>query len=134
MVRPLAHLVMEEDEISSETQEVLFEILLEVGNIVLNGVMGALSNMARDQMCYSIPKISVGPEIVQGFSRVAPLAGDNDCAAGPGTTCAATSTIDYQGNAWKLVPAGTCQTTSFTTADGREVIGNLEPVSRDLPS
>jgi uncharacterized membrane protein len=62
------------------------------------------------------------------------LAGENDCAAGPGTTCAATSTIDYQGNAWKLVPAGTCQTTSFTTADGREVIGNLEPVSRDLPS
>jgi uncharacterized membrane protein len=36
------------------------------------------------------------------------LAGGNDCAAGPGTTCAGTSTIDYQGNAWKLVPAGTC--------------------------
>lgn len=36
------------------------------------------------------------------------LAGQNDCAAGPGTTCAGTSTKDYQGNAWKLVPAGTC--------------------------
>ena len=36
------------------------------------------------------------------------LAGENDCAAGPGTTCAGTSTKDYQGNAWKLVPAGTC--------------------------
>ncbi|AUH32956.1 DUF2282 domain-containing protein [Paracoccus tegillarcae] len=36
------------------------------------------------------------------------LAGENDCAAGPGTTCAGTSTSDYQGNAWKLVPAGTC--------------------------
>jgi len=36
------------------------------------------------------------------------LAGENDCAAGPGTTCAGTSTIDYQGNAWTLVPAGTC--------------------------
>ncbi len=35
-------------------------------------------------------------------------AGKNDCAAGPGTTCAATSTRDYQGNAWKMVPAGTC--------------------------
>ena len=31
-------------------------------------------------------------------------AGQNDCAAGPGTTCAGTSTRDYQGNAWKLSP------------------------------
>lgn len=38
------------------------------------------------------------------------LAGKNDCAAGPGTTCSGTSKIDYQGNAWKLVPAGTCTT------------------------
>jgi uncharacterized membrane protein len=38
------------------------------------------------------------------------LAGKNDCAAGPGTTCAGTSKVDYQGNAWKLVPAGTCTT------------------------
>ena len=38
------------------------------------------------------------------------LTGQNDCAAGPGTTCAGTSTVDYQGNAWKLVPAGTCTT------------------------
>jgi uncharacterized membrane protein len=36
------------------------------------------------------------------------LAGENDCAAGPGTTCAGSSTVDYQGNAWTLVPAGTC--------------------------
>ena len=35
-------------------------------------------------------------------------AGKNDCQAGPGTSCAGTSTRDYQGNAWKLVPAGTC--------------------------
>ena len=35
-------------------------------------------------------------------------AGQNDCAAGPGTSCAGTSTVDYQGNAWKLVKAGTC--------------------------
>jgi len=38
------------------------------------------------------------------------LKAQNDCAAGPGTTCAGTSTADYQGNAWKLVPAGTCTT------------------------
>jgi len=77
----LAHLLMEEDEITLETQQdVLFEILLEVGNIVLNRVMGSLSNMARDQLCYSIPILSVGPEIIQSFSKVASLAGDNDYA------------------------------------------------------
>ena len=36
------------------------------------------------------------------------MAGKNDCAAGPGTTCAGTSKTDYQGNAWKYVPAGSC--------------------------
>lgn len=35
-------------------------------------------------------------------------AGQNDCKAGPGTTCAGTSTVDSQANAWLLVPAGTC--------------------------
>ncbi|KQO25235.1 DUF2282 domain-containing protein [Acidovorax sp. Leaf78] len=38
------------------------------------------------------------------------MAGKNDCAAGAGTTCAGTSKMDYQGNAWKYVPAGTCAT------------------------
>ena len=61
------------------------------------------------------------------------LAGENDCAAGPGTTCAGTSTVDYQGNAWKLVPAGTCEETVIETAGGREVEGSLEPLDRDLP-
>ncbi len=35
-------------------------------------------------------------------------AGANDCAAGPGTTCAGTSKVDFQGNAWKYVDAGGC--------------------------
>lgn len=39
------------------------------------------------------------------------LKGKNDCAAGPGTTCAGTSKVDYQGNAWSLVPKGTCEKT-----------------------
>jgi len=38
------------------------------------------------------------------------MAGKNDCAAGPGTTCAGTSKMDYQGNAWKYVAKGTCTT------------------------
>lgn len=36
------------------------------------------------------------------------LKGKNDCAAGPGTSCAGSSTVDYQGNAWKLVKGGDC--------------------------
>ncbi|MDR6848818.1 MAG: BufA1 family periplasmic bufferin-type metallophore [Sphingomonas sp.] len=35
-------------------------------------------------------------------------AGKNDCKAGAGTTCAGTSKVNYQKDAWKLVPAGTC--------------------------
>jgi uncharacterized membrane protein len=38
------------------------------------------------------------------------LKGQNDCAAGAGTTCAGTSMKDYDGAAWKAVPAGTCAT------------------------
>ncbi|MEY4056140.1 MAG: hypothetical protein RL519_1475 [Pseudomonadota bacterium] len=49
-------------------------------------------------------------------------AGKNDCKAGAGTSCAGTSTRDYQGNAWKLVKAGTCLTTK--TPRGH---GTLEP-------
>jgi uncharacterized membrane protein len=36
------------------------------------------------------------------------LAGKNDCAAGPGTSCAGTSKRNYAGNAWKYVAKGTC--------------------------
>ena len=42
-------------------------------------------------------------------------AGQNDCAAGPGTTCAGTSKTDYQGNAWKYVAKGTCTTMKTPT-------------------
>lgn len=49
------------------------------------------------------------------------LKGHNDCFAGAGTSCAGTSTTDYQGNAWKLVPKGTC--TSISTPAGK---GSLE--------
>ncbi|MGH8780514.1 BufA1 family periplasmic bufferin-type metallophore [Paraburkholderia sp.] len=36
------------------------------------------------------------------------LKGQNDCAAGPGTTCQGTSSVDFQGNSWKFVQGGTC--------------------------
>ena len=38
------------------------------------------------------------------------MAGKNDCKAGAGTSCAGTSKVDYQGNAWKNVAKGTCTT------------------------
>ena len=51
------------------------------------------------------------------------MAGKNDCAAGPGTTCAGTSKVDYQANAFKLVAKGTC--TTMKTPKG---MGTLEPM------
>ena len=44
------------------------------------------------------------------------MKGKNDCAAGAGTTCAGTAKTDYQANAWKLVPKGTCTTTMSKTS------------------
>lgn len=58
------------------------------------------------------------------------MAGENDCKAGAGTTCAGTSTVDYQGNAWTMVEAGTCM--DMELPDGR--MGSLEPLDRDLPA
>jgi uncharacterized membrane protein len=52
------------------------------------------------------------------------LAGKNDCAAGPGTSCAGTSKVNYQGNAFVLVDKGTC--TSIKTPKG---FGSLKATS-----
>jgi len=46
------------------------------------------------------------------------LAGQNDCKAGAGTSCAGTSTKNYQGNAWKLVKAGTCTSIKTPKSNG----------------
>ena len=63
------------------------------------------------------------------------LAGLNDCAAGPGTTCAGTSSVDYQGNAWTLVAQGTCEELELPAmADGTPRTGSLTKLDRDLPA
>ncbi|SEK40483.1 Uncharacterized membrane protein [Roseovarius nanhaiticus] len=63
------------------------------------------------------------------------LAGENDCKAGAGTTCAGSSTVDYQGNAWKLVDEGNCTTMELPDmADGTPREGSLEELDRDLPA
>lgn len=63
------------------------------------------ADMPKTEKCYGVAK-----------------AGKNDCKAGAGTSCAGTSKSDYQGNAWKLVKAGTC--TSIRTPKGN---GSLTP-------
>jgi uncharacterized membrane protein len=83
------------------------------------GVALAQSKPANDGKAMADGKMTVAMEKCYGVS----MAGKNDCAAGPGTTCAGTSKVDYQGNAWKNVPAGTC--TTIKTPKGT---GSLAPM------
>lgn len=77
--------------------------------------------------------ISAGIAATPAAAQKAPMekcygiskAGQNDCAAGPGTSCAGTSTRDYQGDAWKLVEKGTCETTKTPKGNG-----SLKPIKR----
>jgi len=57
------------------------------------------------------------------------LAGENDCKAGAGTSCAGTSTVDFQGNAWTLVPEGTCK--HIRTPEGKAA---TKPLDRNTPA
>jgi uncharacterized membrane protein len=44
------------------------------------------------------------------------------------------STVDFQGNAWVTVPAGTCLTMALPVQpDGTPRRGSLEPLDRDRP-
>ncbi len=71
--------------------------------------------------------LATGPAVAAGMEKCYGIAlkGQNDCKAGEGTSCAGTSTIDYQGNAWKLVPEGTCTTTRTPFGPG-----SLEEIKR----
>ena len=72
----------------------------------MNKAKPAGDKMDKTELCYGIAK-----------------AGENDCKAGAGTTCAGTAKKDFQGNAWKKVPVGTC--TSIKTPKG---MGSLTPL------
>ena len=91
-------------------------------NMVSAAVAGAFAAAFAAQ---ALPVLAAENEKCYGVS----MAGENDCAAGEGTTCAGTSTVDYQGNAWTLVPKGTCE---GMTVEG-DRMGSLEPLDRDLP-
>src|SRR5258708_16646312 len=58
------------------------------------------------------------------------LKGQNDCAAGAGTTCQGTSTVDFQGNSWKFVQHAACASLSLPGARKR----SLTPLKRDVPA
>ncbi|MBI1384596.1 MAG: DUF2282 domain-containing protein [Rhizobiales bacterium] len=90
-------------------------------------VAGALAVAAT---CFaSTPSTAADGEKCYGIA----LAGKNDCKAGAGTTCAGTSKVDYQGNAWTIVPAGSCEGLAWDKVlpDGRK--GSLTELDRDLP-
>ncbi len=90
-------------------------------------VVGAV---AASFLAHTGPATAQAKEKCYGVS----LAGKNDCAAGPGTTCAGSSKVDYQGNAWTLVDAGTCASIELPAmADGKARMGSLEALERDLP-
>ncbi len=85
--------------------------------------LGALALVALTSgaaMAQTTPKEGAKPAMEKCYG--VSMAGKNDCAAGPGTTCAGSSKMDYQGNAWKFVPAGTC--VSIKTPKG---MGSLTP-------
>lgn len=78
-------------------------LALALGAALTLGNSAVASEGAAKEKCYGVA-----------------LKGQNDCAAGPGTSCAGSSKVDYQGNAWKLVPAGTCeQIPSPTSSTGK---------------
>ena len=67
--------------------------------LTVAAVPAAAADMPDKEKCYGVA-----------------LKGKNDCKAGAGTTCSGSSKIDYQGNAWSLVPAGTCEKTVSKTS------------------
>lgn len=76
--------------------------------------LSAGAAMAADTMAAKKPAM----EKCYGVSKAA----ENDCKAGAGTSCAGTSKVDYQGDAWKHVAKGTC--TTIKTPKG---MGSLTP-------
>ena len=93
-------------------RSVNFALVSSIATAIASSVVRQAAEDKNQEKCYGIA-----------------LKGKNDCAAGPGTTCAGTSKVDYQGNAWKLVPKGTC--TTMELPDGRK--GSLTALTRDVP-
>lgn len=91
-------------------------------NLTLATAALALATLAGSAMADDMKTQATQGAALEKCYGVA-MAGKNDCKAGAGTTCAGTAKMDYQGNAWKNVPAGTC--TTIKTPHG---MGSLTPL------
>lgn len=87
-----------------------------------NGAPAAVKSAFEGWMQGDAP--SGRPEKCYGIA----LAGENDCAAGPGTSCEGTSTVNFQGNSWTQTPKGSCQ--YIVSPDGP---GSLTALDRNKP-
>ena len=94
---------------------------IAVSTIALGALAAGVALAQTKPMTGSQPMADAKPAMEKCYG--VSLAGQNDCKAGAGTTCAGTSKMDYQGNSWKNVPAGTC--TSIRTPNG---MGSLAPL------
>ncbi len=88
--------------------------------LAIAGAIGALTALAPVEYAKAASK-----EKCYGVS----MAGQNDCkSSAEGSTCSGSSTIDYDGLAWKLVPKGDCE--SMDTPYGK---GSLKPIENRPP-
>ena len=94
---------------------------LAASALALSALVGGVALAQGKPMNDGKPMADAKPAVEKCWGVA--MAGKNDCAAGPGTTCAGTAKMDYQANAWKNVPAGTC--TSIRTPHG---MGSLTPM------
>lgn len=75
----------------------------------------AMEKMMKENQAKTM-KVLAGGKMEKCFGVA--LKGHNDCYAGAGTSCAGTSTTDYQGNAFKLEPKGSCTTMQTPNGPG----------------
>jgi uncharacterized membrane protein len=75
-----------------------------------------MTNIKLAAVALALASMATGAMAAETKMAAPAMAGKNDCKAGAGTTCAGTAKTDYQTNAWKNVPAGTC--TSIKTPHG----------------
>ncbi len=96
----------------------------------LSSPLASAGGMAMNPRAHTMAELQTG-RFVRCFGVA--LAGHNDCYAGPGTTCAGTATHNYQGNAFKLVPTGTCtaiRTPYVTIVHGHGSLSRISEGSR----
>lgn len=97
--------------LSLSTQTAAATLAMALGTALALAPSVAAAQSADKEKCYGVA-----------------MKGKNDCAAGPGTTCAGTSKVDHQANAWSYVPKGSCEKMASTTSPtGMGMLKAFEP-------